>query len=164
MYKIIGADHVEYGPVTPGQLGEWIAQGRANAASLVWTDGFTEWKQLGAIPEFAALLIPAPRTPQVIGPNIARRPQTNGLGVTGMILGLVSVVTFWCFFNLIFALMGLVFSGVALSQIKRSGGQQTGQGFAVAGIVLSAIGFIMGVVVLLVIGIASAMNKGSGNF
>jgi GYF domain 2/Domain of unknown function (DUF4190) len=138
MYKIIGADHVEYGPVTAGQLGEWIAQGRANATSLVWTDGFTEWKPLGAVPEFAAAFGSAARTPQIIGPNIARKPQTNGLSVAGLVMGILSVVTFLCFFNMVLALMGLVFSGVGLSQIKKSGGQETGQGMAIAGLVLSA--------------------------
>jgi hypothetical protein len=162
MYKIIGADQVEYGPVTAGELGDWIAQGRANAASLVWTEGFTEWKPLGAIPEFAAALGSATRTPQIIGPNIARKPQTNSLAVTGLILGLLSVLTFWCCFTLILALVGLVFSGVGLSQINKSGGQQTGRGLAIAGIILSAIGLIMGLVTLALFGVVSAMNKGSG--
>src|SRR6266542_4238414 len=31
MYKIIGADHKEYGPVPPGQVRKWIAEGRADA-------------------------------------------------------------------------------------------------------------------------------------
>ncbi len=162
MYKIIGADQVEYGPVTAGQLGEWIAQGRANATSLVWTDGFTEWKPLGAVPEFAAAFDPAVRTPQVIGPNIARKPQTNGLSVAGLVMGVLSVVTFLCFFNMVLALMGLVFSGVGLSQIKKSGGQETGQGMAIAGIVLSGLGLVMGLVILLLFGVAAAMNKASG--
>jgi GYF domain 2/Domain of unknown function (DUF4190) len=161
MYKIIGADQVEYGPVTAGQLGEWIAEGRANAASLVWTEGFTEWKPLGAVPEFAAALgsaVKAP-TPQIIGPNIARKPQTNSLSVAGLILGILSVLTFWCFFNLVLALMGLVFSGVGLSQIRKNPGQETGQGMAIAGLILSSLGIVMGLVVVVLIGVAKAMGR-----
>jgi GYF domain 2/Domain of unknown function (DUF4190) len=162
MYKIIGADRVEYGPVTTGQLNEWIAQGRANATSLVWAEGFTEWKPLGAIPEFAAALGRGAGTPQVIGPNIVQKPRTNSLSVAGLILGLLSVLTFWCCFNLVLALMGLVFSGTGLSQIKKSGGQETGRGLAIAGIILSALGLVMGLITLLVFGVMASMNKGPG--
>jgi Domain of unknown function (DUF4190)/GYF domain 2 len=152
MYKIIGADHVEYGPVTAGQLGEWIAQGRANAASLIWAEGATEWKPLAAIPEFAATLGSAVTTPQIIRPTIARRTQTNSMSIVGMILGILAVLLGWCFFNVVFAILGLIFSCVGLSQIKKSAGQETGQGLAIAGIILSCLGLVMGLVVFLLFG------------
>lgn len=53
MYKIIGADGKEYGPVTAEQLRDWIGQGRANAQTQVQPEGATEWTSLGALPEFA---------------------------------------------------------------------------------------------------------------
>jgi len=56
MYKIIGADKKEYGPVSAEQVREWIAQGRANAQSLLQAEGSAEWKPLSAFPEFAANL------------------------------------------------------------------------------------------------------------
>src|SRR5258708_7411217 len=54
MYKIIGADGKEYGPVTAEQLRQWMAEGRVNAATRVQAEGSTEWKTIGALPEFAA--------------------------------------------------------------------------------------------------------------
>ncbi len=62
MYKVIGADGKEYGPVSAEQLRQWIAEGRANGQTKVLADGATEWKALGQMPEFAAVLggIPAP--------------------------------------------------------------------------------------------------------
>ncbi len=54
MFKIIGADGRQYGPVSADQLRQWIAQGRANAQSLVQAEGSAEWKPLGQYPEFAA--------------------------------------------------------------------------------------------------------------
>src|SRR5439155_14946737 len=61
MYKIIGGDEREYGPVTPEQLRLWISEGRVNARTKTQVEGSTEWKPLGSIPEFAAALgIPPP--------------------------------------------------------------------------------------------------------
>jgi hypothetical protein len=54
MYRIIGADGQQYGPVSPEQLRQWIAEGRANAQTLIQAEGSTEWKPLGQLPEFAA--------------------------------------------------------------------------------------------------------------
>jgi hypothetical protein len=56
MYKIIGADQKEYGPISAEQLRAWIAEGRANGQTSVWSEGATEWKPLGSLPEFAELL------------------------------------------------------------------------------------------------------------
>ena len=59
MYKIIGADQKEYGPVSADQLRQWIAEGRAGAASLIRPEGATEWQPLSAFPEFADALATA---------------------------------------------------------------------------------------------------------
>lgn len=56
MYKIIGADGKEYGPITVEQLRQWIAEGRANTQTRVLLEGTTEWRPLGEIPELAATL------------------------------------------------------------------------------------------------------------
>lgn len=53
MYKIIGADGQQYGPVTAEQLRQWIGEGRANAETLVQAEDGTDWKPLGQIAEFA---------------------------------------------------------------------------------------------------------------
>jgi len=54
MYRIIGADGKEYGPVSADQLRQWMAAGRVNHATRVQQEGTTEWKPLGEFPEFAA--------------------------------------------------------------------------------------------------------------
>src|SRR5438128_10171298 len=53
MYKIIGGDKKEYGPVTTEELRRWIAEGRVNAQTQVQAEGNAEWKPLSAFPEFA---------------------------------------------------------------------------------------------------------------
>ncbi|HEX4644056.1 MAG TPA: DUF4339 domain-containing protein [Verrucomicrobiae bacterium] len=60
MYKIIGADQKEYGPVSAEQMRQWIAEGRVNAQTQVQSEGGAEWKPLAAYPEFAASFPQAP--------------------------------------------------------------------------------------------------------
>src|SRR5581483_9839201 len=63
MYKIIGADQKEYGPVSADQLRQWIAEGRVNAQTAVQAMGETTWKPLFMVPEFAASFPGAPPAP-----------------------------------------------------------------------------------------------------
>ena len=58
MYRIVGKDGQQYGPVSAEQLRNWIAENRANAQTLVQAEGTQEWKALSAFPEFAADLKP----------------------------------------------------------------------------------------------------------
>jgi hypothetical protein len=65
MYKIIGTDGNEYGPVSADQLRQWIAEGRANAQTKVQPEGSTEWKTLGTLAEFADVFAGATPPPTV---------------------------------------------------------------------------------------------------
>src|SRR5882672_1092447 len=56
MYKLIGGDQKEYGPVSAEEMGRWIQEGRLNGQSWIRLEGATEWKPLGSFPEFAAML------------------------------------------------------------------------------------------------------------
>jgi len=75
MYKVIGGDQKQYGPVTADEVRMWIADGRLNAQSLAWAEGGTEWKPLGSFPEFADVLrvqiAPPPLTAGVTTPETA---------------------------------------------------------------------------------------------
>ena len=144
MYKIIGADGGEYGPVAVGQLRQWIAEGRANAQTPALAPGATEWKPLGALPEFAGQF--AMPGPPVIGAStgilLPGRPhKTNAFAVAGLIFGILSLTgCCGCPFNI----LGLVFSLVGLSQINRHPELYEGRGQAVAGLILSAASLILG--------------------
>jgi len=56
MYKIIGADQKEYGPVNADQVRQWIAENRLDAQSSIQAEGSTEWRPLSTFPEFADAL------------------------------------------------------------------------------------------------------------
>ena len=51
MYKIVGADGNQYGPVSLEQLRQWIAQGRIDAQTRVQEAGAREWKTAAEFPE-----------------------------------------------------------------------------------------------------------------
>src|SRR4051812_37326693 len=59
MYKIVGADGKEYGPVGPEVVRDWIKQGRANGQTMVQGEGGA-WQPLGTFPEFADALASGP--------------------------------------------------------------------------------------------------------
>jgi uncharacterized membrane protein len=56
MYKIIGGDQKEYGPVSADQIRQWIAEGRANPQTKVQAEDSADWLPLSAFPEFADAL------------------------------------------------------------------------------------------------------------
>ena len=59
MFKIIGADGREYGPVSANVLRQWIAEGRVNGQTRVLAEGALEWKRLARLgPEFGQPLAP----------------------------------------------------------------------------------------------------------
>jgi hypothetical protein len=56
MYRIIGGDQQEYGPITADDLRRWIGEGRLSAQSLVQAEGSGAWKPLSAYQEFTEAL------------------------------------------------------------------------------------------------------------
>jgi len=74
MYKILGADQKEYGPITLEQIRQWIVEGRVDRATMVQAQDQISWAPLASIPELAALLPPPPLS----GPQIAgARPRVQ---------------------------------------------------------------------------------------
>jgi hypothetical protein len=60
MYKIIGADQKQYGPVSADDVRNWVREGRATGQTLVQGEGQSEWRPLSSFPEFANLVAPMP--------------------------------------------------------------------------------------------------------
>jgi hypothetical protein len=139
MYKIIGADQKEYGPITTEQLRQWISEGRVNAQTRVQPAGVAEWKTMGELPEFAAIL-PRPAPPLPMHAGIAPLSPSGGtsqMALWAMITGIFSLLC--CQF---LAPVSIVLGAVALSQLKHQPGRKGG-GFAIAGIVLGVIALLM---------------------
>jgi hypothetical protein len=159
MYRIIGADGKEYGPFSTDQLRQWIVEGRANATTQVLAEGAAEWKKLGSLPEFAFSFgagTARPGTPGVLTSLPVR--HTNGFATAGLVLGIVSVTLGLCCYGLPFNILALVFSLIALSQIKNNP-QQNGKGLAIAGLVLSILSMLISFIFILVFGMATAFDN-----
>ena len=56
MYRILGGDGKEYGPVNADQVRAWIRERRANAQTRIRAEDSAGWRALGELPEFAAEL------------------------------------------------------------------------------------------------------------
>ena len=69
MYKIIGVDRMEYGPVDSDQINHWIREGRVNEQTLVQEAGSNRWTAITEIPKFAATLNTQPKPPVATPPS-----------------------------------------------------------------------------------------------
>ena len=136
MYKILGSDGKEYGPVTAEVVRQWIFEGRADGRTQVRPETGVEWKQLFDLPEFASFLKPPaavqhPGAPPPLPKSSAGGGKTSGLAIASLVLGILG-------FCGITAIIGLVLGVVAQVKIKRSNGRLEGSGLAIAGICISA--------------------------
>jgi GYF domain 2/Domain of unknown function (DUF4190) len=157
MYRIIGADQKEYGPVSADDLRKWIAEGRANAQTRAWLPGMNEWRPLGSIPEFAALF-PA-------GAYAARKQseppsKTNGMAVAGFLFSLLGIP---CCMTILFPMLGLIFSIVALGRTDRDG-SQSGRSLAIAGLIISLVTLLIALLCWAVVAFTSIDAPGTQHY
>ena len=84
MFKIIGIDGRQYGPVDAEQIKRWIAAGRADASTKAQAEGSQDWKALAEFPEFAEALAAKGGTSQPDTkpplPDGERENSANGAG------------------------------------------------------------------------------------
>jgi len=74
MYKILGNDGNEYGPVSAEQVKQWIAESRVEKKTPVFPEGAPDWVFLESLPEFAAAFAPSSGRPPVLAPAKAPKP------------------------------------------------------------------------------------------
>jgi len=153
MYKIIGIDGKEYGPVDLDQLRQWIAQGRVNAQTRLKAGDAADWKPAAEIAEVAALLTPTAKqpgpAPAASVPPVLKAPapstQEKGLAIFSFVLGLVSFVL--CL-SAITGIPAIICGHIARRRVRRSPERYGGVGFANAGLVLGYVSILFSLVVL----------------
>jgi hypothetical protein len=150
MYRILGADGKEYGPVNSEVLRQWITEGRAHAHTKVKPEGGADWQTLASVPEFEAAFAAAPGAPPPL-PVAAAETKTSGMAIASLVLGILGMCG-------ITALMGLVLGIVSLVKINRSGRRLSGQGLAIAGICVS--GFMLLFSILIMAGMSIPFMAG----
>ncbi len=103
MFKILGGDKKEYGPVTAEQVREWIVQRRAGTQTLVQGDGVSDWTPLGQLPEFADAFTGLPPPPPAYVTTTVNEaasdnavsvmiPYKNPKALIGYYLGIFSLI------------------------------------------------------------------------
>jgi len=129
MYKIVGMNGQQYGPVSAEEIRRWIAENRANAQTLVQAaEGAADWKPLGSLPEFASEFKPVPPSSAVA----SRASNKIPAGVCGILLGSLGIHKF---------ILGYTGAGLVmlLATILTCG---------IAGVVMHLIGLIEGIIYL----------------
>jgi len=99
MYRIIGADGQQYGPVNVDQMRRWVTENRVRPETLVQAEGSTEWKPVSSFPELAAELRVAPPgfTPPVVAPPPVSNPRASNkipAGICAILLGAFGIHKF----------------------------------------------------------------------
>jgi TM2 domain-containing membrane protein YozV len=139
MYKMIGGDGREYGPVSAEQLRQWAAEGRANANTRVLDEATTEWKPLGAVPELSGQATPPPPpplpSPSAVSPPATEPKSKIAAGLLGIFLGGFGIHRFY-----------LGYTAIGIAQLIVN--------IVTCGIVGSLWGFVEGLLIL-----TGAINK-----
>jgi hypothetical protein len=157
MYRVIGADGKEYGPVTLEQLKTWVAESRLNAQTKVRAEGSAEWKAASDVPEINGLLTSpgAPSLPPLSAPVPAGQ-KSQGLAITSFVLGILAVLCFW----ILTGIPAIICGHIALNRSRRAPSQYGGGGFAIAGLSLGYASILLSVVLAGMLLPALARAKG----
>jgi TM2 domain-containing membrane protein YozV len=132
MYKIVGVNGQQYGPVGADEIRRWIAENRVNAQSLIQPEGRQDWMPLGSLPEFAAGLKPAPPPIAMPPAHASRASNKIPAGVCGILLGSLGIHKF---------ILGYTGAGLVMLLV-------TVLTCGIAGAVMHLIGLIEGIVYL----------------
>jgi hypothetical protein len=167
-YKIIGEDGREYGWVTAAQIRQWIAEQRVERQTPIFVDGTNDWSFIGLVPEFAECFAPG-SAPATIAPpkpgtgGAGQSSKTNNFALWGMVFGILSLTMACCCYGFPFNILGVIFSSIGLSQIKRDPLNSVGRGMALAGLILSIASLALGVLLVL-LGLAISLPAHLANF
>lgn len=86
-YIVMGEDGKEYGPVSAGQVRQWVAEGRLDKKTPVKPTGARDWIFLGDLPEFARLFAPPPAP-------APKDPPRRGLIIAALVAALAAAAYF----------------------------------------------------------------------
>jgi len=138
MYKIIGADQKEYGPISTDQIRQWVAEGRVNGETQVCAEGTQDWKPLRTFPEFGA-------GPSASAPAIPAKPP-GSIKVFGIL-------------NIVFGSMGILCTPISIGVLMFSAQRIGYNAFMTKWFIASGIIGVIGAGVLLASGIGLLKHR-----
>ncbi len=142
MYRIVGEDGKEYGPVSLEEIKRWLIEGRVNADTMVMPEGGTRWQKLREYPELSGPAGQPSKAAEVMVSN----PSVGLIvaGVLNILGGLIGAAINMSGFNRISFPNGNIPPGMnpeMLRMIQMSSGG--------VGVVVNFIGIAIGVVIIL---------------
>ena len=147
MYKIVGADGKEYGPVGIEQMRQWTAEGRINAKTRVQQAGAAEWKTAADFPELGcapSAVVPGPGSSPPPLPTGQAAGQQSGLAITSFVLGLLSLLCL----GFLAGIPAIICGHLARGRARRLPGMYGGAGFALAGLIMGYVSLLVSLVIL----------------
>jgi len=143
-YHFIGGDGKTYGPYSPEQMRQFIAENRVNVHSQVSADGGA-WQPTGLFPELAGGgAPPVPGMPQPMTANpAAAEAVVNGPAIFMMVLAGLNIAL--ALFSLV---MNLFFGGMGFAAAPSGGGQEEMIIQAISGVVGNICGIIISILIL----------------
>jgi hypothetical protein len=154
------------GPVSASQLRSMVVSGEVAGSDLVWCEGMGNWIPASEIQDFDSPRVGAVgaevgspqgrHSPQVVPPGaqagspanipnagpVGSKPPTNGKAIASLVCGCVGIT---CCNIFILQILAVIFGHIAKGEIRASGGQQRGDGMALAGLILGYVGSALGV-------------------
>src|SRR5687767_302652 len=158
MYRIIGSDQQEYGPVTAEEVRRWIQEGRLHPRSLARAEGTTEWRPLSTYPELAGTFALQPAGTYTTQQPAIPVQDGNSMATLGLVFSCLGFICCGC---APFGVLGLVFSCIGLSQANRDPAR-AGKAVAIAGIVIGILS-LLGTIVSIAFGLFGSMLEAFGN-
>jgi hypothetical protein len=156
MYKIIGGDGKEYGPVPLETIKQWIREGRIGPRTRVQAPNSSEWRTAPELPELSNLFPNRPTEPAPVSVPPAAEPQ-KGLAITSFVLGLLSMVCF----AFLTGIPAIICGHIAHNRARRQPGLYGGAGFATAGFVMGYVSLLFSLVILPAL-LLPALSKAKG--
>ncbi len=86
-------------------------------------------------------------------------PDNNGFAVASLVLGILSLMMFCCC-GFVLGIPGIICGHVARAQIRDSNGGQTGEGLAMAGLIISYLGTVISICFLIYSMVTADQNPG----
>ncbi|WP_063768922.1 DUF4190 domain-containing protein [Verrucomicrobium sp. BvORR034] len=142
----------QLGQFTAEEIRHGLFDGKFQPTDLGWKEGQADWVPLSTLFEQmtpAAKIKSAPVTQVPLASSLAPEyhSPTNGLAVTALVLGIISLFT--CGLLGIGAIVTIIVGHMALAKVRQSGGSLGGKGMAVAGLVMGYVSIALAIVSIL---------------
>jgi hypothetical protein len=136
------------GPFPPDEIRRQLAAGTLAPTDLAWAEGAPGWTAvcslLGLNPAGAPIAAQPPQIPGGTTVVIYNAGRTSGAAIASLVCGILSI----SIFPVLASIPAIIFGHLARREIRDSGGNLSGDGLAVAGLIM---GYIFGGLFILVI-------------